>query len=528
LFEPTAREKGIELAVWVDPAIEQARRGDPTRLRQVLLNLIGNAIKFTEAGGVSVRVVPADTAGSGGGNGPEAAIAGEDLPGGQTAGHAAGHAGGHAAGHAGGHAGGHAAEQAENGRVRRVRFEVIDTGFGIDERAQANLFERFIQEDNSITRRYGGTGLGLAICRELVALMGGDIGVSSRRGAGSTFWFELNLAGALCDPARSSEASRPAPIAPSRTLRILVADDNAINQMFMVALLRKVGHIPTVVENGLQAVAEVRDGDYDVVLMDVQMPELDGIEATARIRALPSPKRAVRIIALTANAMNGAREKYLAAGMDDFVSKPVDSALLLGKLARLPAASAPAGYAEPVTVRAADGVADGAAGGASGGASGAFGDTTERSAAGAVDATGVKVTDGGEPGHYGPVFDLAQLATVSGFLRPEQLREFALLYLQDAAECAGRITMLAANGDFVEMGREAHQLVGAAGNYGAVETSRLAKALVTACRAGDEATCRRLAQLLPPATERAATWLQAWLDEPRKSTPAVLERVAVG
>jgi CheY-like chemotaxis protein len=280
-----------------------------------------------------------------------------------------------------------------------------------------------------------------------------------------------------------------------------------------------------VVENGLQAVAEVRDGDYDVVLMDVQMPELDGIEATARIRALPSPKRAVRIIALTANAMNGAREKYLAAGMDDFVSKPVDSALLLGKLARLPAASAPAGYAEPVAHKAADGAADGASGGATNEASGR---ATERSAAGAIDAAGVKVADGGEPGHYGPVFDLAQLATVSGFLRPEQLREFALLYLQDAAECAGRITTLAANGDFAEMGREAHQLVGAAGNYGAVETSRLAKALVTACRAGDEATCRRLAQLLPPATERAATWLRAWLDEPRKSTPAVLERAAVG
>jgi CheY-like chemotaxis protein len=222
--------------------------------------------------------------------------------------------------------------------LQRVRIEVTDTGIGIEESEQARLFEKFSQADSSITRRYGGTGLGLAICRQLVDLMGGEIGVASRCGSGSTFWVELPLAGASAAFAQPSNAARPAPPAAPRKLKVLVAEDNAINQRFMVALLHKAGHEATVVETGHQAVAAVRDGEHDVVLMDVQMPDLDGIEATRQIRILPPPRCRIPVIALTAHAMTGAREAYLAAGMDDFVAKPIEAALLLGKLARLPAA----------------------------------------------------------------------------------------------------------------------------------------------------------------------------------------------
>jgi signal transduction histidine kinase/CheY-like chemotaxis protein/HPt (histidine-containing phosphotransfer) domain-containing protein len=435
LFKPRAREKGIELAAWIDPAIERSRSGDPMRLRQILLNLVGNAIKFTESGTVSVCVVPPDLAPS----------------------------------------------------PTRVRFEVTDTGKGIEE--PAHLFERFSQEDSSITRRYGGTGLGLAICRELVTLMGGEIGVSSRRGAGSTFWFELNLETARFEPVRQLEGPPTTPQGRSRPLRILVAEDHAINQMFMAALLRKAGHTVTMVENGNQAVAAVRDGDYDVILMDVQMPELDGVEATKQIRAMPSPKHLVTIIALTAHAMHGAKEEYIAAGMDDFVSKPIDAALLLDKLARLPRGSR---SSLPVVPEAA-------------------------SAEPVADDLG---SDLAEQDHVSPVFDPARLKAVLGFLPPGQLREFALLYLEDAADCANRIVAAAADGDCGAVARAAHQLVGVAGNYGAMEACHLAKLLAASGKSGDDATCRRLAPLLPEATERAASWLRAWLDDAHLDAPA--------
>ncbi|WP_158932113.1 ATP-binding protein [Acidisphaera sp. S103] len=417
LFEPQARAKDIALGVWIDPAVEPSRRGDPMRLRQILLNLVGNAVKFTGAGTVSVRVGPV----------------GSD-------------------------------------RTEHVRFEVSDTGIGIENGKQAHLFERFSQEDSSITRRYGGTGLGLAICRELVALMGGDIGVSSQRGVGSTFWFELKLASAS-GVVHLADALQPAP--PAAPLRILVAEDNAINQRFIATLLRNSGHTVTVVADGNQAVAAVRDGDYDVVLMDVQMPDLDGVEATHQIRALPNQRGLVRIIALTANAMTGAKEAYLAAGMDDFVSKPIDSTLLLAKLAGLPGAVA---QPQPVT-----------------------------------------------PGHDDPVFDLVRLEMLADVMSAADLRDFAHLYLEHSITCVSRIASLAAEGDYGAMGREAHQLVGSAGNAGAQETCRLAMALDTAAKAGDQEACRRLALLLPPATERAARWLRTWLADPRRDIEKLVE-----
>ncbi len=445
LLAPTAHGKGIDLGAFVAPELRETFMGDANRLRQILLNLAGNAIKFTEKGGVSIEVT---TVGS-----------------------------------------------AEEGLAEgRIRFAVKDTGIGMPESVRAGLFQKFTQADSSVTRRYGGTGLGLAISKELVELMGGTVEVASRQGQGSTFSFEIalettsaprsdgadlqtqlkgvrtllvddipmnleiisrQLAGlgmdiqicedgfeglaelerswhrgkpydivfmdqmmpgmsgdalaeriraiptlaetklviissagdssgrkadrladarldkplrqrdllaclarlyavappeeAQLDPAVAmtpvksaavhgtpvpSPSAQPAGVQ-ARPLRILMAEDNRINQLFAVALLAKAGHAVDVVANGHQAVDAVRDHDYDVVLMDIQMPELDGSQATAQIRALPAPKSGIRIIALTANAMSGAKEQYLSTGFDDYVTKPIEPAILLAKLAEL-------------------------------------------------------------------------------------------------------------------------------------------------------------------------------------------------
>jgi PAS domain S-box-containing protein len=435
LMAPTASAKGVDLAIDVDPEAHLALNGDPNRIRQVILNLIGNGVKFTPEGCVALSV----------------SVVGGD----------------------------------EDGRAI-VRVEVTDSGIGMDEAACGRLFQKFSQADSSITRRYGGTGLGLAISKQLVELMGGRIGVASTVGAGSTFWFEIPLAAAHTPRIRSmaeslgslkglralaiddiglnleiisrqlrcfglevtpisepfdglAEAERawhrgkaydiifldqmmpgmsgetlagrlrampglaeakvvlvssagleggrnggarlfdaiidkpvrhrdllqclgrlygtgseanpvetvpggvvgetpnPAPVEPEApsgpvSLRVLLAEDHKVNQQFALAVLSAGGHVADLAENGLEAVEAVRRVDYDVILMDVQMPECDGMEATRRIRALPSPKCDVPIIALTADAMSGSKEQYVAAGMDDYLSKPVKPLELLSKL----------------------------------------------------------------------------------------------------------------------------------------------------------------------------------------------------
>jgi len=457
-----AHEKRIDLSVFVEPEARRRFHGDAIRLRQILLNLLTNAIKFTEIGGVSIRV---------------------SLHQAEEAGRAA--------------------------HAPQIRFEVADTGIGMSPEVQARLFRKFSQADSSITRRFGGTGLGLAICEQLVKLMRGEIGLTSQVGSGSTFWFQVPLAASTAAPAspdaewagrladirallvddielnfeiltrhlemtgmrtsraedgfaamaeleraahlgkpydivfldqtmpglsgeglaqriratpgidhtklvlftmgglrslttdaaRAFDASLEKPLrqralfdclaklygnvpsaaaapagqadhsvvpatalpqgaaAKDPALRILLAEDNKYNRQFALLLLSKAGYDIDSVENGIQAVNAVRDGNYDVVLMDVQMPELDGVGATQQIRALPQPKCDIPIIALTAHAMAGAQEEYLAAGMDDYISKPIRPEILLAKLANLAAAmkaaqlgeegSPPAGAALP-------------------------------------------------------------------------------------------------------------------------------------------------------------------------------------
>ncbi|MGE5545939.1 MAG: ATP-binding protein [Solirubrobacterales bacterium] len=279
LMRSRAGEKGLSLQVDTDAALPPLVEGDSGRLRQVLLNLVGNAVKFTETGGVTVTVTAA---------------------------------------------GGMA------------RFTVKDTGIGIAPEAMDKLFSAFTQADGSITRRFGGTGLGLAISRRLVETMGGEIGVDSTPGQGSTFWFELPLPEAAASPAPAPEAT----IGDIPPLRILLAEDNRVNQMVAVKILGRMGHHVEVANDGREAVEAVTRDDFDLVLMDMYMPELDGLSATAHIRALPGAKSKIPIVALTANAMDEDRERCLGAGMDDYVAKPVDLPKLMSILARLSAAKA--------------------------------------------------------------------------------------------------------------------------------------------------------------------------------------------
>ena len=245
-------------------------RGDPTRVRQILANLLGNANKFSEAGTITLGARIIDP-------------------------------------------------QAADRRIW-IRFSVRDTGIGIAPEAIARLFAPFVQADQTTTRRFGGSGLGLAICRHLATLLGGSIAVDSEVGHGSTFTVELPFGEALAPPVPARDA---APAAQKISGRVLVAEDNPVNQSVIEAMLREIGVATSVVGDGALAVAALRSAAFDLVLMDCQMPVMDGYAATAAIRAEPGPMARVPIIALTANALPEDRQRCLTAGMDDYLSKPV-------------------------------------------------------------------------------------------------------------------------------------------------------------------------------------------------------------
>ncbi|MDB5800208.1 MAG: histidine kinase [Rhodocyclales bacterium] len=271
-FRSHAASRSLRFDLHVDTALPQYVRGDPTRIRQVLMNLVGNAVKFTEQGSVVVRV--------------------SDLG-------------------------------VVNDKYR-VGFSVTDTGIGIPAEALPRLFQKFQQADVSTTRRYGGTGLGLAICRELVEAMGGTIEVCSEEGAGTTFRFDL-----LLPPGIAPAPELSAPLVPhTRRLNVLCAEDVAVNQLIVRTQLTHMGHDVDMVETGLAAIQALANKDYDIVLMDGRMPEMDGADATRAIRAgglpgVPVRNPEITIVALTANASEEDRQLYLSAGMNDFVTKPV-------------------------------------------------------------------------------------------------------------------------------------------------------------------------------------------------------------
>jgi PAS domain S-box-containing protein len=545
LFGPKANGKGLDLGVLIEPAARAGFRGDPTRLRQILLNLVSNAVKFTDKGNVSLEVGMAPPRGGG---------------------------------------------------LARLRFEVADTGIGMSEEVRAKLFRKFSQADGSITRRFGGTGLGLAVAKQLVELMGGEIGVETFPGQGSRFWFEIPLAPAASPtigrralpeklaqlrvlivddvemnrrvltaqlgalgiaaaaaidgfeaiaelerawhqgrpfdlviidqrmPALSGDAlvrrirdmpeiaetklllassggtdepqeegpavdavlikpireqslldafvrlfgSASAPpgatpaadsVAPATTrpLHILVAEDNKINQQLTAMILRSAGHEVDTVENGEQAVEAVRNGAYDAVLMDVQMPVLDGIQATVRIRALPPPANSVKIIAVTAHAMTGAREQYLTMGVDDYVAKPIDARILIGKLAGLPP--------RPDL------------------------DTAGETAA----------------------LDRLQLESLAAHLPADSVHQLLAAFSDQVERQILSIESLSAANDLAALAREAHGLAGCSGNFGALKLSRLAREIEAACRNADLACAARIVGRVRAAAAEASAGLRDWL-----------------
>jgi len=264
-FVAPAQEKGLELTTVIAPDVPEALRGDPGRLSQALSNLVANAVKFTERGEVSIQV----------------------------------------------------SAQPLGGRTR-LRIEVADTGIGIAPEAAGGLFEPFVQADDSTTRRFGGSGLGLVITRRLVQLMGGDVSFESELGKGSCFRFAVEL--------QDSPGAAPEQLgrieAVAAGARVLVADDSRVNQKVVAGVLERMGFVVDLVKSGAEAVEAWASRDYAAILMDCQMPVVDGYQATARIRAREGSRRHTPIIAMTASALAGDREKCLVAGMDDYLPKP--------------------------------------------------------------------------------------------------------------------------------------------------------------------------------------------------------------
>jgi signal transduction histidine kinase/ActR/RegA family two-component response regulator len=293
LLDAQARQKGIALDCEFGSGVPEWVFGDPTRLRQVLINLLGNAVKFTSSGRVWVEVV------------------GEPAP-----------------------------DPAPDGEVT-LTFAVSDTGIGIASANLDHIFEAFSQADGSMTRRFGGTGLGLTICSRLVTLMGGRIAVESRPGKGSKFHFTARVQPALQPDLAALESSVRSPEDPIRKLNLLVAEDNSVNQKVIRRILEKHGHCITIAGSGREALAFFHSASFDLILMDVQMPEMDGLSAATAIRRSElGTGRHTPIVAMTAHAMMGDRERCLASGMDDYVSKPIHAQHLLEKLQQYAAQTA--------------------------------------------------------------------------------------------------------------------------------------------------------------------------------------------
>lgn len=387
LIHPMALEKGLAFDIHLDPALPSVVKGDPTRLRQILLNLAGNAVKFTSQGNVTLDVLPAAD---------------------------------------------------EAGRPR-YRFEVRDTGIGIPPDKLQILFAPFTQADSSTAREYGGSGLGLAISQRLADAMGGRVTAASTPGRGSVFTLEVPLAPG--DPGHRSASAIGAQAA-ALPQRILVAEDVQINRDILQLALAARGHQVTFAHDGAEALEAVQREPFDMVLMDVQMPVMDGVEATRRIRALPGEARRIPIIGLTANVMSQEQARYLQAGMDACLMKPIEWERLDAAIARHSAAGgraiaqdAPAAAPEPV------------------------------------------------PSPVVPLLEERQIASLRALGTEEDFLVLMAHVMESVERTANEI---AATAEPAPLARAAHKLKGSAGMGGLARVSALAGRLEEACESGGD------------------------------------------
>jgi PAS domain S-box-containing protein len=400
VLAPRASEKGISLETHIDEAMPEFVIGDPNRVQQVLLNLTSNAVKFTNAGHVRIRASCAPAAG-------------ETYP---------------------------------------IRFEVEDTGIGIDKRDHASLFDEFWAKATHGAKGWSSTGLGLAIAKHLVEMMSGSIGFESEKGRGSTFWFELPLQVPSDEAVRQRreqravrEASKTDQSETGLSGRVLVAEDNPTNQLIVRAMLERMGLQVEIVADGLEAVDAIKSRRYDIVLMDIGMPEMDGVEATAAIRSLPGEIAKIPIVAMTAFAMHGDREKILAKGLDGYVGKPINREELFTTLAQwLPKASG-AVIADP-----------------------------NRSQQSRSDST--------------PLFDGEVMERLIENVGRDRISRIIHTYLDELSARMDAITEAHGATNFERVAKEAHPLKSSSAEVGALRLSELAAALEAAALEGDEAT----------------------------------------
>jgi len=439
MLGPKAESKGISLSSRLENTLPANIEGDSGRLRQILVNLIGNAIKFTDKGEIKLEV----------------AAAGDD-------------------------------------EKRLLRFAVHDTGIGIQLQDHEKLFTAFTQLTRGDTIPPDGTGLGLAISRELVNLMGGDIGVESEPDEGSCFWFEIPLVPGSSSAADLTVTTGPAtdsvapvawqlhdqPVAspPAEpAVRILLAEDSPANQVVALALLKETGYHIDTVNNGKQAVESLRNQTYDLVLMDISMPEMNGMQATAVIRELAGDKGRIPIIAMTAHAIKGDREKFLAAGMNDYISKPIDKQLLFRVLEKwLPESPA---AAQAVTAEEAESQAQ-------------------------------------------QVLDISTLEQLARDTSPELLPRMLAAFRTEAASRVQAISEHLTPPAVEQLQREAHSLKSSAGTFGAFDLQQLTLEMELACRNGQLDHIEETARSITEAWDQVSIALDHYLSNTKTARTA--------